>query len=212
MTEQVSMATIDYVPDPALSFWPTPVDVADDLVRRVMCPGFGLGGAVGDVPQVRVLEPSAGDGHLAQAVRRQLPDAHLTCVEPSGRRAARLREQADLADQVIEATLEEYLMGAWMAEPFDVVVMNPPFTLPGRPEAWAEHVLAIYNDPFILAPYGQISAVVPRIVMTGKSKLVREVRELLDPHHGIEECPQGSFDPVGAKLSTARIWTEKVSN
>ncbi len=203
-------AAIAYEPDPALSFWPTPADVADDLVQRTLCPGFGLGGAAGEVPQVRVLEPSAGDGHLAQAIRQHLPDAHVTCVEPSAGRVARLREQTGLADEVIESTLEEYLSGAWMAEPFDVVVMNPPFTLPGRPEAWAEHFLAIYHDPFLLAPHGQISAVVPRIVMTGKSKLVRQVRELLDPHHGIEECPRGAFDPVGAKLSTALIWIEKV--
>lgn len=208
----MSTATIDYEPDPALSFWPTPEEIADDLVQRTLCPGFGRGGAVGDVAQVRVLEPSAGDGHLAQSIRRHLPEAHITCVEPSAVRAERLRVQVGLADEVIESTLEDYLLrSAWMAEPFDIVVMNPPFTLPDRPEAWAEHFLAIYYDPFLLAPYGQISAVVPRIVMTGKSKLVRQVRDLLDPQHSIEECPQGAFDPVGAKLSTARIWIEKAS-
>lgn len=207
----MSSQTLAYVADPALSFWPTPRDLADDLVQKVICPGFGDGGAVGDVRQVRVLEPSAGDGHLARSIRWHLPKAHITCVEPSTGRAAKLRGQAGLADRVVESTLEDYLTTeAWLVEPFDVVVMNPPFTLAGRPEAWAEHFLAIYNDPFLLAPYGQISAVVPRIVITGKSKLVRQVRELLNPHHGMEECAQGAFDPVGAKLSTARIWVEKM--
>lgn len=205
----MSAQTIGFVADPDLSFWPTPGELADDLVQRTLCPGFGHGGAAGNVPQIRVLEPSAGDGHLAQSIRRHLPKAHLTCIEPSAVRAERLREQAGLTEEVVESTLEEYLATAWATtEPFDIVVMNPPFTLDGRPEAWAEHFLAIYNDPYLLRAYGQISAVVPRIVMTGKSKLVRQVRELLNPHCGMEACAQGAFDSVGAKLSTALIWTE----
>jgi predicted RNA methylase len=200
--------------DPALSFWPTPPDVAEALVYRVLEPGFGDGGAAGGVPQVRVLEPSAGEGHLIWCVRQHLPGAHITAVEPSPQRAASLCEQG-LADEVIESTLEDYLCSvAWSAmagtfQPFDIVAMNPPFTLSGRPEAWAEHFLAIYHDPYLLAPYGQISAVVPRIVMTGKSKLVRAVRGLLHPYFGIAECERGAFSAVGAQVSTALIWIEK---
>lgn len=203
-----------FAADPALSFWPTPPEVADDLVDAALLPGFGDGGARGDVPQVRILEPSAGDGHLAHAVRKRLPYAHITCVEPSGR-AATLRKRHGLADEVIGSTLEDYITGVtWLAmagtfQPFDVAIMNPPFTLTGRPEAWAEHFLAIYNDPYLLTPGGQISAVVPRIVMTGKSKLVRAVRDLLHPQHGMEACERGAFGPVGAQVSTALIWAEK---
>lgn len=200
--------------DPALSFWPTPPEVADDLVFRMLVPGFGDGSGRGGVPQVRVLEPSAGDGHLIRAVRDHLPGAWVTAVEPSPRRAATLRVQG-LADEVVESTLEEYLATVAFSamtgdfEPFDLVAMNPPFTLDGRPEAWAEHVLAVYSDPYLLAPYGQIGAVVPRIVMTGKSKLVRAVRELLCPWSGMRECERGAFASVGAAVSTALIWAEK---
>ena len=204
-----------FTSDPALSFWPTPPEVATDLVDAVLCPGFGDGAARGGVPQVRVLEPSAGDGHLVRAVRKCLPHAHITAVEPSGQRAAGLRTQEGIADEVVETTLEDYLASVtWSAmagtfEPFDAVVMNPPFTLDGRPEAWAEHVLAIYHDPYLLAIGGVISAVVPRIVMTGKSKLVRAVRDLLNPRYGVSECERGAFGPVGAQVSTALIWMEK---
>lgn len=211
MTTTTRPQKLDYTPDPALSFWPTPPELADDLVYRTLIPGFGSGEAAGGCPQVRVLEPSAGDGHLARAARRHLPYAHITCVEPSATRAATLRDQKGLADEVVASTLEEYLTTvafsakAGTFQPFDVVVMNPPFTLAGRPEAWAEHILAVYNDPHLLAPCGQISAVVPRIVMTGRSRLVRAVQALMDPHYGIDECPRGSFDAVGAKVSAAQI-------
>lgn len=214
----MTSSPIAFAPDPTLSFWPTPPDVADDLVDRVMVPGFGDGAASrdGEVPQVRVLEPSAGDGHLARVIRKHLPNGHITCVEPNSERAAALRAQDGLADEVVESTLEQYLTAvSWSAlagtfEPFDVVVMNPPFTLAGRPQAWAEHILAIYNDPYLLAPYAQIGAVVPRNVMNGKSKAVRTVRELCHPVHGIEVCKRGAFDPVGARISTALLWLEKV--
>jgi len=178
---------IAYTPDPALSFWPTPTDVADDLVYLALCPGHGLGEAASGVPQVRILEPSAGEGHLARATRAHLPYAHITAVEPNPQRAATLRALPGVADEVVESTLENYLAavavqaltGGWT--PFDLVLMNPPFTLDGRPEAWAEHLLAIYTDPHLLAPGGTLGAVVPRIILTGKSKLVRAVRELLGP-------------------------------
>lgn len=222
------MMTIVYTPDPALSYWPTPGDIADDLVLPALCPGYGQGEAAGGVAQVRVLEPSAGEGHLARAVRAHLPFAHITAVEPAAQRAAALRSCAGTADEVVESTLENYLASVAIAtlvgefEPFELVFMNPPFTLDGRPEAWAEHVLAVCNDPHLVNPGGIVAAVVPRVVLTGKSKLTRAVRELIGTVNArfsdgtllgergrIEPCEKGAFDPVGAKVSTALIWVEK---
>jgi hypothetical protein len=47
---------------------------------------------------------------------------------------------------------------------------------------------------------------VPRIVATGRSKLVRRVRPPLDPHYGIDLCRQAAFDAAGARVGTAMIW------
>lgn len=199
---------VDYVPDPALSYWPTPADVADDLVHWVMEPWHGLGDGV------RVLEPSAGEGHLARAIRARLPEAHITAVEPDPDRAATLRGSG-VADQVVRSTVEDYLIGvAFQAftdgdwQPFHLAIANPPFTLPGRPEAWAEHLLALYGDPHLLAPGAIIAAVVPRIVLTGQSKLARAVRDLLHPFGGAEPCDRAAFAPAGAQVSTALIWAQ----
>jgi predicted RNA methylase len=198
---------MEFTPDPALSFWPTPDGVADDLVYWLLEPWHGLGDGV------RVLEPSAGDGHLIRAIRERLPQSHITAVEPSASRAATLRALADV--DVVESTLEAYQVDAAMRafagewEPFHLVVMNPPFTLDGRPEAWAEHVLAIYHDPYLLAPGGVIGAVVPRIVMTGTSKRVRAVRDLTTECGGIEDCERDAFAPVGAQVSAALMWVQR---
>lgn len=202
------MTRLAFTEDPALSYWPTPPDVADDLVHWIVEPWHRQG--VG----VRVLEPSAGDGHLARAVRGHLPQAHITAVEPDPGRAAGLRAAPGLADEVVRSTLENYLAtaaGAAFAadwQPFDLAVANPPFTLPGRPEAWAEHILALYTDPHLLRPGAVIAAVVPRIVLTGKSKLVRAVRGLVDRCGEAEPCARGAFGPVGAQVSVALMWTQ----
>lgn len=48
--------------DRALSYWPTPAQLGEDLVYWVLEPWHGTGDGV------RVLEPSAGTGDLARAV------------------------------------------------------------------------------------------------------------------------------------------------
>jgi methylase of polypeptide subunit release factors len=198
--------------DRLLSYWPTPIDIADDLVYWLLQPWHGQGDGI------RVLEPSAGEGHLIRAIQCHLPEAHITAVEPSYVRATTLRTVSGI--NVVESTLENYLVditttalsGLW--QPFDLAIMNPPFTLVDQPEAWADHILAIYHDPYLLAPGGTLGAVVPRILITGKSKRVRKVRELFACYEGscyggVEECDRGAFDSVGARVSVALMWAQK---
>ena len=193
--------------DRPLAYWPTPAEVADDLVCWLLEPWHGRGDGI------RVLEPSAGEGHLIRAIRCHLPEAHITAVEPCPARAATLRAVPGI--EVVESTLEDYLVAVTAAalsetwHPFDIAVMNPPFALAGQREAWADHVLAVYHDPYLLAPGGTVGAVVPRVLMTGGSRRVRRVRDLLSRCGDVEECGTGAFDSVGAQVSTALMWAQK---
>jgi hypothetical protein len=67
----------------------------------------------------------------------------------------------------------------------------------------------MHDDPYLLLPGAAISAVVPRIVLTGKSRLVRRVRALLPELCGVSECERAAFAAVGAQVSTALILLEK---
>jgi predicted RNA methylase len=198
---------VDYAPDRGMAYFPTPASVADDLVYWVLEPGHGNGEGV------RVLEPSAGEGHLARVVREYLPYAHVIAVEPS-ERAEALRT-GDVVDEVVQDTLESYL-STFDDKPFDLVLMNPPFSLPGQSEAWADHILSIYHHSRVMAPAGLLGAVVPRIAVTGKSKRVRKVRELtgcdpsgLSRRGDMEPCEKGAFDAADARVSVALMWAQK---
>jgi hypothetical protein len=202
------MTALTFTPDPAMSYWPTPDPVAAHLVYSVLEPWHGDGDGI------RVLEPSAGEGHLVRHIQQLLPKAHITAVEPDAGRARQLHQLRGV--HVVNRSIEQYLAditgqafaGTW--QPHHLVIMNPPFTLPGRPEAWADHVLALYHDPHLLADGGILTALVPHIVRTGSSKKARAVRDLCT-RFDIEACDRGAFAQVGAKVHTALIRIQKPS-
>jgi predicted RNA methylase len=201
---------IDFAPDPAMSYWPTPSDLADELVYWILEPWHGTG----DI--LRILEPSAGTGHLVAAIRHRLPDAHITAVEPDPARAEQLAA-VGFADEVIHATLEEHLVAVSLAavrgtwQPYHLAIANPPFTLPGRREAWAEHLLALYHHPDALRPGAVIAAIVPRSVFTGSVPKIAAVRRLLHPTGCGQARPtdRDAFAPVGMGNPTALLWTQR---
>ena len=94
---------------------------------------------LGDLGTARVLEPSAGDGVLVAAVKAAHPDAEVTAVECDPGRVALLRRRYGAA---WHGTFQDFADHASMDpafDPFDAVVMNPPFTEPGDRQAWATH-------------------------------------------------------------------------
>src|SRR5690606_8445350 len=86
-------------------YYPTP----EPLARRAA--------QMADIqPDHRVLEPSAGQGAIAQF----LPRAHLTCVEISGLHAEVLRSKGYAVEEA------DFLDWASNAPPFERIVMSPP--------------------------------------------------------------------------------------
>jgi hypothetical protein len=96
--------------------------------------------------QLRVLEPSAGVGRFVAAITRGLSPEwmRVVAVEPDPRQARQV--PANRSVSVVVDTFEAY---AWRArragEQFDVVVMNPPFAVPGRASIWADHLLTAWE-------------------------------------------------------------------
>jgi len=88
-------------------FFPTPEDLASKIVEEAEI-----------VEGCTVLEPSAGLGHIAQAIREAHPDSKLTVIE-----------QYNSLAEVLEAkgfnTINDDFLSH--SEKYDRIVMNPPF-------------------------------------------------------------------------------------
>ena len=186
----------------AVAYFPTPKVVADRMAQ--MLPEGPL----------TVLEPSAGDGALVRAVLAARPQATITAIEPSyelGRLLGRLAAEAGPgypSEEPRRVELHACLFedfGKYRDEPpqFDAVVMNPPFSAPGHPVLWAEHVLLAYDR---LVPGGRLVAVVPAGFAYRQDKTSARLRDLAAEVGGDwEDLPDGSFAAAGTQIRTMLI-------
>lgn len=115
-------------------FYPTPEGLARDAVALA---------EDGAVPSMNWLEPSAGQGGLADL----LPKERTMCVEISELHCKILEAKGHMVKQADFLKLP-------VNGPFDRIVMNPPFS-EGRWQAHVEHAAGM------LAPTGKLVAIVP---------------------------------------------------
>lgn len=170
--------------DPRMAdFFPTPDFLADRIVELAeIRPGH------------HVLEPSAGRGAIARAVRRACPEATLTCVELLPDHVAALRAEGFTTVQ------GDFLPPpARLREAFDRVVMNPPFG--GRAD-----IRHVYQAHSCLRMGGRLVSVMSAGVAYRQDRMAREFRAFLDANAGrIEENPDGSFAEAGTMVRTVTI-------
>jgi hypothetical protein len=174
--------------DKEMSYVATPPELAKELVH-----GLDLG------PESRVLEPSAGDGALVRAVREAYPDTQITAVEPDHTRRTVLRMNgAEWWLHIWDGTFEDYADVASLR--FDAVVMNPPFTLPGRRYAWAEHLVLAWDR---LKPGGQLRAIAPTSLECGRQRPIAAARNLITRAGGTwRKTAPGAFQSSGTGIHT----------
>jgi SAM-dependent methyltransferase len=126
-------------------FFPTPAETVDQLVE------------LADLrPGLRVLEPSAGKGDIADGIHRYMKEFYdsdaqdgvqLRCVEVISRLADICRTKGHLCDNLDILTLTT-------SQQFDRIIMNPPFEK-GQDMA---HVMHCFNN--LLAPGGILVSIV----------------------------------------------------
>lgn len=177
-----------------------------------------VAGMLPDGP-LTVLEPSAGDGALVRAVLDARPEATVTAVEPN-------LQLVQLLGRVVTAGGPAYPSeepprarvyccnfedfgstrdaDSAYPEQFGAVVMNPPFSAPGHPVLWAEHVLRAYD---LLEPGGRLVAIVPAGFAYRQDRVSTRVRELVtELGGGWEDLPAGTFKTAGTQVRTVLVW------
>lgn len=165
-------------------YFPTPPDV----VYRIMM--------LADIrPGMRVLEPSAGKGNIADEVRKQQPEAQLDVIEiwASLRNILRLKGHNLVHDDCL----------TWQPDAlYDRIVMNPPF------EKFADitHVQAMYK---LLKPGGTLVSVMGESAFFRKEKVSDAFRDWLHEVGQSVELPEGAFNsserPTGVKTKLVII-------
>ncbi|MBL8605202.1 MAG: class I SAM-dependent methyltransferase [Myxococcales bacterium] len=147
----------------------------------------------------RLLEPSAGEGHLAQGVG----DGHdWTLIERDAGRYAIL-DKADFVRPVMRVEGDFLGIKPEATGVFDGVVMNPPFAQPGKPQAFAEHIDHALK---FVRPGGVLLAIAPSgLTFHEKGASARLRGVLAELGATIEPLPEGAFKVSGTAVATVLV-------
>lgn len=166
----------------------TPPDIARQAVEAAQ---IGAGH--------RVLEPSAGDGALIEAIAKAQPEAIIAALEIDPVMIERLGEKWGLRATIGEG---DFLAIEWPSD-FDRVVMNPPF---GRGADMA-HVTKALG---LLKPDGILVAIMSPHWTFAESSAATAFRDLVHGHsYDWTLLPEGSFRASGTNVSTGILIIRK---
>jgi predicted RNA methylase len=156
-------------------FFPTPKRIIEDMISRA------------DIQSgMKVLEPSAGKGDIADALKEA--GAEVDTIEPVYSLSDILKEKGH---NVLDT--QDFLD---LNEKYDRIVMNPPF---GR-GADMKHVRHAYD---LLKPGGKLVAIMGEGGFFRSDNQSKEFREWLDSvNSDVEKLPEGSFRGVDSFVQT----------
>lgn len=177
------------------AYFPTPDKIAAGLVHGVDKEWWPRGDW--ETRTMRALEPSAGWGSIADAMRERWRQAEIVCVEIDPLNASTLRQKG-------YTVLEQDFLAYRPAELFDVVVGNPPFAVDGDPIAWLSHLKHAWT---LLRDGGCLGWVMPAGTWTTSSRRIfAEFREwLLDNGADLNRHDDEAFKASGTTIRTMDI-------
>jgi len=169
-------------------FFETPPPMVDDVVSQAdLRPGH------------RSLEPEGGTGMIADSVREIVGPENLVVVELQPANVAVLREKGH---HVIEG---DFLTMTNLGS-FDRIVMNPPFSVTGKPQADIEHVEHAWG---MLNPKGRLVSIMSGSVVFRENRKTQSFRELVGQYGEITENPEGAFRASGTLVRTVTVTLDR---
>jgi phospholipid N-methyltransferase len=163
-------------------FFATPRSEALELCRQA-----------GPLRGLRVLEPSAGSGAIADVIMEQSP-GELVTIENDHVNAIKLRAKgyAPIEQDFLQIKADDIGL-------FDAIIANPPFSN----NRDIDHVMHMLT---MLKPGGSLSVIMSMAWINGHQRQHLEFKQLLAAHQ-IEPVPieAGTFSASGTKVATVRI-------
>lgn len=172
------------------AFFPTPRNLVNRLIEVTRLCEYTEG---------RILEPSAGTGAIAQAIKAASPLATLDCCEFLG------VNRTALIDQGFQVVAEDFT--AYQPdESYRAILMNPPFSLADDSQAYITH----FNHAWSMLDHrGRIAAIVPTGWLSTQTKKVSAFRDFVSDNLDFELVEAGAFKESGTMVATAIIYGEK---
>jgi predicted RNA methylase len=148
-------------------FYPTHPELADIVVERLQL-----------IPGERVLESSAGAGHIAEAVRRAGAEPDVIERNDDLRAILELKGFQVVGRDFLNFTPQQ---------PYDAVAQNPPF----ENSADIDHIRHAFE---VVRPGGRVSSIASESTFVGESKKQKDFRNWLNELGAkIEVLPADSF-------------------
>jgi predicted RNA methylase len=166
-------------------FFETPKELADEVVNLAQL-----------IPAHKILEPSAGRGALALAAQNYVTIQNIYCLEILPEHCLTLRVRGFKVRQ----------KDFFLTKPkpvFDRVIMNPPFSVLGRPQADIDHVLHALE---CLKPGGRLVSIMGAGVRFRQNKKTVDFRKRVLE---IRDNPPDSFKISGTSVNTIIVIMEK---
>jgi len=182
------LLTGEITPPKKNGYFPTPSEVVTRLVELA---GLEWG--------MTVLEPSAGQGAIADEIIKIVGKHHLSCYEI-------LEENC----KVLQGKGYEYsnvdFLGQTDVPYVDRVIMNPPFSVEGNGQSDITHVLHAWE---FLKSGGRLVSVMSAGITFRVNRKTVEFRELVNAHGHIERLTEGSFKESGTAVSAVIVVMDK---
>jgi len=148
-----------------VDFFPTPPELAGRMVE-----------IAGVEPGMRVLEPSAGNGNIAEAIRDAGAEPDVAEISPSLREVLEAKGFAVVGQDFMDVDGE-----------YDAIIMNPPFS----DNQDIEHVRHAFD---LLKPGGRLVAIMGEGAFFRGGKTENAFREWIDEQGAeVEKLPEGTF-------------------
>lgn len=174
-------------------FFGTPADLANELVD------YAFDNWPYHNDYIRILEPSAGQGAIVEAIQRHTPGAVVNCYElmPLNQTFLKKIEGVQLhGDDFLQANEELK---------YDLIVANPPFAK----NQDIEHIMKMWA---CLAGGGRIATIASPSWRAGSQKKQVEFREWLKKQDAqVIDLDAGRFKESGTNISTCIIIIDKIS-
>jgi len=147
---------------------------------------------------MRVLEPSAGEGALVEAIA--VYDAQIDCYEIDDHAIKVLKEMAEQGMYVMRATKQDFLnVDPKQVGLYDAICMNPPFTR----GAAIKHTLHALK---FLKPSGRLVGILDAGVLFRTDKATTGFREKIESLGGtFQKLPAGSFSESSTEVATVLL-------